>query len=336
MTTKRTALVISGGGAKGAFAAGVIRDVYERFRDTGWFSIVGGTSVGSLIAPLASTMGAPGRMGREALETLVDLFTNVRTEDILRRRRMHQVLRHQDSLHETDPLNRLLRRRFEPEWFEWLQSNESPYCYVVYVNFQTGHKVVASPKDPGMTRGRFLAAMRASCSIPVFMQGTVIDGDPCFDGGVRDVIPFERAVELGAKTIVPIYLDPRGVEPLAAPLTRMDQILRRTIALLWDETRLNDLELAKQVCIASRVSQQLRSAFKHDEGVLEEIDRILGQDEFAPLFGSTRQLLQIVRGLVPNEKLTDNSLHFHPADMARWMMDGAETARRVVTESPFA
>lgn len=332
---KCTALVISGGGAKGAFAAGVIRDLHERFRDTGWFSIAGGTSVGSLIAPLASVMGAPGRMGQAALETLVDLFSSLRTEDILHRRRMHQLLRHQDSLHETDPLNRLLRRRFEPEWFEWLQSEEAPHCYVVYVNFQTGHKVVASPKDAGMTRGGFLAAMRASCSIPVFMQGTVIDGDPCFDGGVRDVIPFERAVELGAETIVPIYLDPRGVEPLATPLTRMDQILRRTIALLWDETRLNDLELAKQVSIASRVRQQLRSAFSHDERVLGEIDRILGQDEFAPLFGSSRRLRRIVRGLVPHERLTDNSLRFHPADMARWMRDGEETAKRVLLDSPF-
>ena len=333
--SRKTALVISGGGAKGAFAAGVIRDLFQRFRDTGWFSIVGGTSVGSLIAPLAAVMAAPGGMGREALKTLVDLFSSIRTEDILRKRRMHQLLRRQDSLHETDPLNKLLRRRFEPEWFEWLQSDEAPDCYVVYVNFQTGQKMVVSPKDGGMTRGGFRSAMRASCSIPVFMQGTVIDGELCFDGGVRDVIPFERAVELGAETIVPIYLDPRGIEPLSTPLTRMDQILRRTIALLWDETRLNDLELAKQVCIAVSAREQLREAFRDDESVLQVVDGILGRDDFAPLFGASRRLLHIVKGLVPHERLTHNSLHFHPPDMTRWMRDGEETARRVLKESPF-
>ena len=74
----------------------------------------------------------------------------------------------------------------------------------------------------------------------------------------------------------------------------------------------------------------------HDEGVLEEIDRILEQEEFAPLFGSSRRLLRIVRGLVPHQKLTSDSLNFHPADMARWIRDGEETARRVISESPFA
>ncbi len=334
--TRRAALVISGGGAKGAFAVGVIRNLFERYRRTGWFSIVGGTSVGSLIAPLASVMAAPDPMGRAALETLVELFSQVRTEQIVRRRRVHHMLRRQDSLHASDPLHSLLHQRFLPSWFEWLQSDAAPDCYVVYVNFRTGRKVLASPKDPTMTHRGFIDAMRASSSIPVFMEGTVIDGDLCYDGGVRDVVPFERAVGLGAETIVPIYLDPGGVSPLTTPLSRADQILRRTIAILWDETRHNDLEMANQVCIAVQVRRALRDAFRGNPAALEEIETILGRDEFASLFGGMCRVEKIVRGLRPKARLTDNSLRFDPADMVRWMRDGEETARRVVTESPFA
>jgi predicted acylesterase/phospholipase RssA len=49
--TKCTALVISGGGAMGAFAVGAVRYIFRRHRETGWFSIVGGCSTGALMAP---------------------------------------------------------------------------------------------------------------------------------------------------------------------------------------------------------------------------------------------------------------------------------------------
>ncbi len=332
---KCAALVISGGGAKGAFAVGVIRDLFERYRRTGWFSIVGGTSVGSLIAPLAAVMAAPDPMGRAALETVVELFSQLRTEQIVRRRRIHHLLRRQDSLHASDPLHSLLQQRFLPSWFEWLRRDEAPDCYVVYVNFRTGRKVLASPKDPTMTHPRFINAMRASSSIPVFMEGIVIDGDLCYDGGVRDVVPFEQAVELGAETIVPIYLDPGGVSPLTTPLSRADQILRRTIAILWDETRHNDLEMANQVCIASQVRRAFRDAFRENPPALEKIEAILGRDAFTSLFGGMCRVETIVKGLRPKARLTDNSLRFDPADMVRWMRDGEATAQQVVTESPF-
>ena len=85
--TKKTALVISGGGAKGAFAVGVVKYLYSTFRDTGWFSITGGTSTGALISPMAALMAAPEPMGSNALDTLVEMYTTVFTRDILRKRR---------------------------------------------------------------------------------------------------------------------------------------------------------------------------------------------------------------------------------------------------------
>ena len=66
----KAALVLSGGGAKGAFAVGVVKHLFLAYRETGWFAITGGTSTGALIAPMAALMAAPDPMGSEALHTL--------------------------------------------------------------------------------------------------------------------------------------------------------------------------------------------------------------------------------------------------------------------------
>ena len=49
----KRALVISGGGSKGAFAVGVIKQLAQRY-PTLFFDIYVGTSTGSLIVPLAA------------------------------------------------------------------------------------------------------------------------------------------------------------------------------------------------------------------------------------------------------------------------------------------
>jgi predicted acylesterase/phospholipase RssA len=77
--SRRAALVISGGGAKGAFAVGVVKHLFLAYRETGWFAITGGTSTGALISPIAALMAAPDPMGSEALHTLERMYTTVST-----------------------------------------------------------------------------------------------------------------------------------------------------------------------------------------------------------------------------------------------------------------
>ena len=179
---KKTALVISGGGCKGAFAVGAIWSLYDRFRDTGWFSIVGGSSTGALIAPLASLLAAPEPMASNARKTMVYFYSHLKTHDVLVRKNIFGLLLEQNSLNHYTPLKNLIERIFIPECFQWLRTEDAPYCYVVYVNYRTGRKVFVSPKDEGMTRERFIDAMLASLSVPVFIEPTMIDGDACFDG----------------------------------------------------------------------------------------------------------------------------------------------------------
>jgi predicted acylesterase/phospholipase RssA len=293
--SKKTALVVSGGGAKGAFAVGVLKHLFLKYRETGWFSIAGGTSTGALIAPIAAVMAAPDPMGFQAYQTLEKMYTTVCTLDILEKQSVFELIRRQDALYESDPLNDLLHRTFQPEWFAWLQRSKAPDSYVVYTNYQNGRKIFASPKDEGMTRERFIQAMLASASVPVVMEATIIDGDVCYDGGVRDLVPFGKAIALGADTIVPIFLDPEEFSETRSRFRRMDKIL-----------------LAR-----------------------EKIRRILSRKEFRALFGPDKRLIRIIDGLRPDEPLTENSLTFDPAKMSRWTDLGENKARAIFEKSPF-
>jgi predicted acylesterase/phospholipase RssA len=336
MTASRTsALVVSGGGAKGAFAVGVLKHLFFAYRGTGWFAITGGTSTGALIAPLAALMGAPDPMGLEAMDALEHFYTHVTTSDILEQQSVFELIQRQDCLYESDPLNDLLHKHLRPDWFRWLQTKESPICYVVYTNYQTGQKVVVTAKDRDMTRERFIQAMRASASVPVVMEATVIDGNVCFDGGVRDLLPFGQAIDLSAETIVPVFLDPEEFGLTHSRFRRMDKILLRTLAILVDEAGRNDFQMGNLINIGIRAKTELLEVFSGDAAAQRKIRKILNKDEFADLFGQNKRVVSIISGLRPDEPLTDDSLTFEPSKMAMWLENGRQKAEDVMTSSPF-
>jgi len=332
---KKTALVVSGGGAKGAFAVGVIKHIFKKYRDTGWFSITGGTSTGALISPMAALMAAPDPTGSEAMKTLEHIYTNVSTSDILEKQNIFELIGRQDCLNESDPLNDLLHRLFHREWFKWLKRREASDCYVVYTNYQDGQKVAASPKDRGMTRERFIQAMRASASVPVIMEATVIDEDVCYDGEVRDLLPFGKAISLGAETVVPIFLDPEEFSKTRSRFRRMDKILLRTLSILVDEAGRNDFEMANLINVGIKAKQEILEQFKGDTAALRKLRAVFNRKEFKALFGSEKRLVKITTGLGPDEPLTEDSLTFDPAKMRIWVDQGEKKAKEIIPESPF-
>jgi predicted acylesterase/phospholipase RssA len=208
-----------------------------------------------------------------------------------------------------------------------------PYCYVVYTNYQSGNLVVVSPKDPGMTRERFIDAMIASASVPVIMEPTIIDGQVCYDGGVRDLLPFARAINLGAETIVPILLDSGKVSPSDRRFRRLDKVLFRTLSIMLDETRKNDLEMANLVNVAIRVKREVLETLAGRPR--KKIQAIFDRDDYSDLFGREKRLVKIAEGLRPDKPLTDNPLNFDPQVMRRWIELGEQKAQTVITENPF-
>ncbi len=333
--SKKTALVISGGGCKGAFAVGAIWSLFERFRNSGWFSIIGGSSTGALITPLAGLLGAPEPMASNARKTMVYFYSHLKTADVLARKNIIGLVAEQGSLNRYTPLKELIKRLFLPECYEWLRSDAAPYCYVVYVNYRTGKKVFVSPKDNGITRARFIDAMLASLSVPVFIEPTIIDGEPCFDGGIRDMIPFERAIELGAETVVPVFLNPDTVDPSDDTFRRLDRVLRRTLVIMMDETLRNDYELTKLVSLGGKLRSDVIAAIGRNKTVRRRIEQIFAREEFAHLVGNDKRLLSIIEGIRPDQTLTEDPLKLVPVLMRSWVKLGYQKAGEVVTNSPF-
>lgn len=104
-TEPLTLLAISGGGAHGAWGAGIL---------TGWtvrgdrpeFDLVTGISTGALAAPYAFL--GPAYDGE-----LKDAYTTISDDDIFRVRNVFGILKHNDSLADSSPLLEQLRARFD-------------------------------------------------------------------------------------------------------------------------------------------------------------------------------------------------------------------------------
>jgi predicted acylesterase/phospholipase RssA len=331
----RTALVISGGGAKGAFAVGVVKHLYYNYRSTGWFDIIGGSSTGALISPFVALIAAPEPIGSKAFERLEYMYTHVKTSDILKKQNIFELLINKNCLNKTDPLNKLLHQEIRQEWFDWLSTPEAPDCYVVYVNYQTGQKIAVTPKDQGMTRETFLQAMLASASVPVVMESAMIDNKECYDGGVRDLLPFSNAIELGAEMIVPIFLGPEAFGSTNSLFKRMDKILLRTLDILVDESWRNDLDMAELINIGFRTKQDLFSIFSNDQLALNKIKNVFNKKEYEDLYGAEKRLIKIITGLRPDANLTHDSLTFDPVQMQSWVDLGAQKAKTIIQQSPF-
>ncbi len=76
----KPALVLSGGGSRGAFIVGALEVLYESDLD---FDIIAGTSTGALIASLLPT---------KEIQVLRGIYSSVTTDDIIRQRNVVEIL----------------------------------------------------------------------------------------------------------------------------------------------------------------------------------------------------------------------------------------------------
>ena len=279
------------------------------------------------------------------LERLIRSYTTVETSDLLDHRSWIGLLRHRDALNDTRPLRKLISDAFDESWFEWLQRPDAPECYVVYTNFRSGEKSVASVRQRGMTRHRFLDAMLASASVPAVMSATEIDGTICYDGCLRDLLPVEHAVDLGAEVIVPVYLDPETIGEPTEPLTRVEAIIMRSIIILVNEVGRNDVEIPRLQSYGVEIRERLKAIeqmaakmtrTRRSRELQSEIARLLADPGLSPLLGERLRIRRIIDGVRPEYHLGDNGLKFHPRQMQQWLRHGTEVSQKVFVDSPFA
>jgi predicted acylesterase/phospholipase RssA len=229
----KNALVVSGGGSRGAFAVGALEVLWEK----GWkFDIISGTSTGALITSLAAI---------NDIETLIKIYTSVRTKNILRLnwRRLFY-----DAIYDTKPLKKLIRKTMKGERYDLLMA--SPVTALLCrVGYQSGNILYGSQRaveghpeiQPWGDFDGYVNALLASTNEPTLMPPVRVGGETCFDGGVREIVPLRIAKALGAEKIVVVVNGPQNPTPASGTFSKLTEIGLRTLDLMTTEITNDDL-----------------------------------------------------------------------------------------------
>lgn len=288
-TPPKLAIVLSGGGARAAYQAGVLSAI------AAWlpagrrlpFGIVTGTSAGAINA-VAIAAGAPDFSG--AATRLRALWTNLYARDIYRVDSMSlarsgarwlvsfvPAWRHRRpaSLLDNAPLVSFLERMvpfanvqsaLDSGMLDALAVTATSYRSGMSVTFcQARAEIVLWQRSQRLGVRAVLGVQHllASSAIPFVFPPTAIDGEYFGDGTVRQVAPTSPALHLGADRILVVGVGRTSVRP-DAPINSappsMAQIGGQVLASVFTDALGTDLEKVRLVNTAVRQIPQDRLA----------------------------------------------------------------------------
>ncbi|MDF3818701.1 patatin-like phospholipase family protein [Leptospira sp. 96542] len=211
---KKRALVLSGGGARGAYQAGVMRYLEE----INWKpDIICGTSVGAINA---CAIGS-GMSSKE----LTNLWLQLTKRNIMKYSFWNMIRgifsRKYIPLVNTEPLKKLIQEKLS---FQRL--NESKTQVIISaVNILTSE--LKFFENPNLRIEHILA----SSAIPMVFPWQLIDGEPYWDGGVMANTPILPALTHEASEILVVLLSPVGGQVVLNAPTTKDEAIERLFEL---------------------------------------------------------------------------------------------------------
>jgi predicted acylesterase/phospholipase RssA len=233
-TTHPRSLVLSGGGAKGAFEAGAVYHlVVHRGCD---FTEIAGTSVGAingaLLAQAAATDDAEASLAnlRAAAESLVDEWAEIGSlRDVMRTRplgRIRFALFGLDSIADLEPLRQFIRDRVAPE--RLAAGRELRVGLTTFVDGRYREIVVNSGVRPDAHTAHEI--IFGSAVVPVFGRmirasppGSSADPLQLADGGLRHATPvtsyFSSCRAAGESRAAPVCVPLTGADTPPHPRT---------------------------------------------------------------------------------------------------------------------
>lgn len=258
-------LVLAGGGARGAYEAGILYYLYAdgpaELREAVRFNVLSGTSIGALnVASLAATMHQPAW----GMRKLIDIWQGVELEEILHIGLSDMMAipswvlgrNKRESIFPDAPTRRMIE-----DSFDWnrihvnLADGLIEAVSISATQVPTGKTVVFYETRDGRPRRfsrdphvRAVHArlgpkhVRASAAIPFVFPAIDIDGVPYADGGLRQNTPLSPALRLGSTRLVVVglgsdkrvdYAEEPGVwrSRLASPVFLLAKVLN---ALMLD------------------------------------------------------------------------------------------------------
>lgn len=287
MKTKK-ALVLGGGGARGAYQLGMLQVLTEQHD----FHIIRGVSAGAINAVVLA-QAETGENSHANLRGQVRQLENLWRHDIqspqsIFRKRLFgrlAALFWADSLYTVEPARNLMQKYVS---VERLRRSGRDF-EVGAVSVVSGQYASYGPDDP-----RFMDKLLASMSLPpVFPPVNVpAERDMLVDGGMRTITPLASAFEAGADEIYVLLtsqvlqtnhrIPDSSIEEMdyaqwdgSAARIVMNDVLGRSIGLLMDEVYLQDIKTALQWNNMALGVKELRGVLESVPGAREAIERAM-------------------------------------------------------------
>ncbi len=287
------ALVISGGGSKGAFAGGVAEFLMRELNHD--YKLFLGSSTGSLLIPHLS-------MGD--IDTVKYIYTNVKQSNIfslnpfIKRKKegreyvtinylntVVQFIKKKRTFGESKNLRKTITNYFTPKDFE-----KALCCgkdIIVTVSNLTKNKVeYKSIHDFGYED--FVDWIWISCNLVPFMSLVKKNDCEYADGGFGSIVPIREAVRRGATEIDAIILEAENMEHNKVLGKNPFSLMMNLFGFMLDHIEKHDIRLGKLASVQRNVKLNLF---------------------YTP------------------SKLTENSLIFDKKLMAQWWKDGYNYAK---------
>lgn len=195
---KKTALVLSGGGSRGAYEAGVWQALTEMGVE---IDIVTGASVGSINGAMVC---------QGDLDSTVSLWKEIETHMIFDIPEGSQPIDYAKEIifnkgAGASGLKELLNKYIDEE-----KIRRSPIDYGLVVVERSGHRPRYLFRED-IPEGRIIDYIMASSSVFPAVHAYEIDGKEYIDGGYADVLPINMALSKGAEKVIAVKLNAMGI-----------------------------------------------------------------------------------------------------------------------------
>ncbi|MCW9708761.1 patatin-like phospholipase family protein [Fodinibius salsisoli] len=257
---KKIALVLSGGGAKGAFQVGALEVFFERGYQ---FDVLSGVSVGALNGAMIAT---------QQFKELQRLWQVISRSDILTSRSLAGVIKEftlykigltdpPRGLNDHTPLKRLLTNHLLG------QEVQIPFHFG-FVSLQKGHYVNATIRRNGhqIDEDDILRVL-ASSAIPVQFDPVDFYGQVLVDGGIRNISPIAEVLPYNPDEVVIIPTEPIGNREEDVEVNDILKIAKRAIDVMLEEIFKEDIKRFVQINRLVGQAEQQGSTLKKPNGM---------------------------------------------------------------------
>ena len=224
------ALVLPGGGGRGAYQVGVAKALFERGLE---FDLAYGTSIGGINASL---------LAQGSLARLEELWCNIRGRDVFSLPSAPQigrlVLGHKLGLLDTSPLETLLRREMDLQKLKASKMRVG-WCTTDLCSLETRLITI----DDIVSTSELIDVLMATSAIPMAFPPRHIQGKGLWvDGGLVRNTPMETAIHMGADEVYMVLLHPEKIN--VCPVN-MFEVLVRCLDIVLDASARKEIQSAE-------------------------------------------------------------------------------------------